>query len=136
MKWNLNRMGLSVVCLSLLSAGAAAKEFAVPCDAGYATESGSAAVSTGKAQDRWRYPYEARKHRDEGTVVLQVELDAAGATRQVAVARSSGSSALDRAALKAAKSERFCRLDAPTEAISGLADVAVTYSLSAAVARL
>lgn len=136
MKWNLDRMGLAAVCLSLLSAAASATEYAVPCDAGHAAESGSAAASASKAQDRWRYPYEARKHRGEGTVVLRVDLDAAGATRQATVARSSGSSVLDRAALKAAKSERFCRLDAPTEAISGLAEVAVTYSLSAAVARL
>jgi protein TonB len=133
MKNYLQQLGLGALCLGLISTAAAATEFAVPCDADAAT---SATTSTGKSHERWRYPYDARKQRAEGTVVLQVELDATGKADSVKLAASSGSSTLDRAALKAAKSERFCRLDAPTQVISGLADVSVTYSLNVAVARL
>jgi periplasmic protein TonB len=133
MKKYLQQLGLGALCLGLISTVSAATEFSVPCDANAAT---AATTSTSKSHERWRYPYEARKQRAEGTVLLRVELDSAGKANSVKVAASSGFSTLDRAALKAAKNERFCRLDAPTEVISGLADVSVTYSLNVAVARL
>jgi TonB family protein len=133
MKNYLQQLGLGALYLGLISTTAAATGFAVPCDGDMAA---SITTPAGKSLERWRYPYDARKQRAEGTVLLRVELDSAGKANSVKVAASSGFSTLDRAALKAAKSERFCKLDAPTEVISGLADVAVTYSLNVAMARL
>lgn len=136
MNMYLNRLGLAVLGLGLVCTTATATEHAVPCDTDQASQNASTAAPANKPHNRWRYPFEAKKQRAQGTVTIRVELDAEGNAQQVRLANSSGSSALDRAALTAAKSERFCRLEAPTEAVSGLAEVAVTYSLNKAVARL
>lgn len=52
------------------------------------------------------YPAAARRLGQEGVVELRVELSATGAVTELAVARSSGSSGLDRAALAAVRGWR------------------------------
>lgn len=53
------------------------------------------------------YPVSARKRGIEGRVLLQVEIDAAGLPTSIRLAESSGSDALDRAALDAVRHWRF-----------------------------
>jgi TonB family protein len=131
------RVVLALVATGLFAASASAAQKVVPCRGGDGEMSASAAVpAASKTQNRWRYPSEAWHQRAEGTVLLRVELDAAGAATHVNLAQSSGSNLLDRAALKAARSSRFCKREAPAEAMSGLAEVSVSYSLNVAVARL
>jgi len=53
------------------------------------------------------YPAAARRNGEEGTVTLRVLVSAEGAPREVILERSSGSSALDAAALATVKTWRF-----------------------------
>lgn len=54
-----------------------------------------------------RYPMESRRAREEGTVVLSVLLSADGRVTEIAIARSSGFTRLDRAALDAVRGWRW-----------------------------
>lgn len=54
-----------------------------------------------------RYPLESRRRREEGTVVLSVTLGLDGRVERVVVARSSGFSRLDDAALRAVRDWRW-----------------------------
>jgi protein TonB len=54
-----------------------------------------------------RYPTESRRQREQGTVVLLLTLDVDGRVAQIAVARSSGFSRLDEAALRAVRKWRW-----------------------------
>ena len=54
-----------------------------------------------------RYPLQARKRHHQGTVVLDVLVDARGKAQDVRIAESSGYSILDRAAMEAAEDWRF-----------------------------
>ncbi len=93
-------------------------------------------ASKADAQNPWRYPAQARRNREQGTVTLKLLLDDRGAAQRVSLVKGSGSSQLDRVATKAAKSVRFCPMqdDAPISA--GVAVVRVTYSLTQMVAQL
>lgn len=53
------------------------------------------------------YPIGARKRNEEGIVTLRVQVDARGRARLVEIVKSSGYSALDRAAVKAAQAARY-----------------------------
>jgi len=53
------------------------------------------------------YPPEARARRQQGNVLLKVQLDAEGLVRHVSVARSSGFASLDQAALDTVRTWRF-----------------------------
>jgi protein TonB len=53
------------------------------------------------------YPAAARRNGEEGTVTLRVLVSVAGEPREVALERSSGSNALDAAALATVKTWRF-----------------------------
>jgi len=53
------------------------------------------------------YPERARRERQEGTVVLQIEILANGRAREVRVKQSSGYELLDKAAVDSVKSWRF-----------------------------
>ncbi len=55
------------------------------------------------------YPDAARRRRIEGTVIVRIDVDAAGAAIACTVASSSGSALLDAAALAAARRWRFAR---------------------------
>jgi len=77
------------------------------------------------------YPYRARQRGQQGQVVLQVRVTAAGAAEKVTVLRSSGVRALDRAALRAVRHWRFepaTRLGRPVPATLRLP---VTFELRA-----
>jgi len=129
-----SKFALSGLVMALAgSATLQAAELAVPCHEQAAVQS---TASDQNDRDPWRYPHEAKRQRAEGTVRLQVQLDTAGTATQVKLAQSSGSTLLDRAALKAARGERFCRLAEPAQPMTGQAEVAVNYSLSIGVARL
>ncbi|MDZ4811373.1 MAG: energy transducer TonB [Pseudomonadota bacterium] len=130
------RLGIGLLAWGLCAASVSAAKMVVPCSGDEGSRVASTSANPADGQDRWRYPREAMRHRAQGTVMLRVQLDADGAATQVKLAQSSGSSVLDRAALKAAKSARFCKLKAPTESMSGLAHVSVSYTLNVAVARL
>jgi protein TonB len=56
---------------------------------------------------RPRYPPESARAREEGTVLLRVLVDEAGAPQQVDIARSSGHARLDNAAREAVSRARF-----------------------------
>lgn len=84
----------------------------------------------------WRYPAQARRNREQGTVTLKLVLDDRGIAERVSLIKGSGSSLLDRSASKAAKAVRFCALQGDAPVNSGVAVVNVTYSLTQAVAQL
>jgi len=54
-----------------------------------------------------KYPMQALRNGDQGTVMVSAEVDIAGVPSSVEVAKSSGSRALDRAAVDAVKHWRF-----------------------------
>jgi len=56
------------------------------------------------------YPIESRRQREQGTVTLSLLLDTDGRVKDIAIARSSGSGRLDRAALDAVKRWRWAPL--------------------------
>lgn len=119
---------------ALLLAGAACAENAIevaPC----AKATPAAATD---ARDPWRYPAQARRNREHGTVSLKLVLDDQGAARRVSLIKGSGSSTLDRSAAAAAKSTsvRFCPVDGGTPVSSGIAVVHVTYVLTERIAQL
>lgn len=90
------------------------------------------------AQNPWRYPAQARRNREHGTVTLKLVLDDRGAAQRVSLVKGSGSSALDRSAAAAAKSDavRFCPLAGGQPVTSGVAIVQVTYTLTQTIAQL
>jgi protein TonB len=53
------------------------------------------------------YPLASRRLREQGEVLLKVEIGPDGHARQVLVSRSSGSARLDNAALTAVRAARF-----------------------------
>lgn len=119
---------------ALLLAGAACAENAIevaPC------AKATSATAT-DARDPWRYPAQARRSREHGTVSLKLVLDDQGAAQRVSLLKGSGSSTLDRSAATAAKSKsvRFCPIDGGAPVTSGIAVVHVTYSLTRSVAQL
>ncbi|MCA8943088.1 MAG: energy transducer TonB [Planctomycetes bacterium] len=54
-----------------------------------------------------RYPYPAWRHRQQGTVFVDLDLDVAGSVREARIAASSGWPLLDRAALDALREWQF-----------------------------
>jgi protein TonB len=80
-----------------------AETSAVPFAVASSNESGPQLVKRTRPQ----YPIDALRQRDEGSVQLQIALDATGAIRDVQVSHSSGSRSLDRAALDAVRNWQF-----------------------------
>ena len=120
---------------ALLFVGAASAESAMqvaPCADAPATFAKSDGLSP------WRYPAQARRNREHGTVTLKLVLDERGAAQRVSLVKGSGSSALDRSATAAAKSTavRFCPLQGGQAVTSGVAVVHVTYTLTQTIAQL
>jgi protein TonB len=76
-----------------------------------------------------RYPRDARRRRIEGTVVLDVTVDAAGRPARVEVQSSSGFPMLDRAALEAVGGWRFEPARRRGVAIAGDVRVPVVFRL-------
>ena len=125
--------------LVLLFAGAACAEtMVVPCPTSPQPGISVAAKSKADAKNPWRYPAQARRSREHGTVTLKLVLDDQGSAQRVMLVKGSGSSILDRSATTAAKSKsvRFCPLQGAAPVAAGVAIVNVTYSLTETVAQL
>jgi periplasmic protein TonB len=75
------------------------------------------------------YPPGERRMNHEGTVRLQVQVDAAGRVLDVQVGRSSGFPALDQSAMEAVKRWRFAPKMEAGQAVGTWGSVAVTYQL-------
>lgn len=96
------------------------------------------AVLAAEARERWmppkdqrvapRYPRQALRNGDQGTVLLAVTLDRSGFPRKVDVAASSRSRALDRAAVEAVRQWRFAPARADEPDLRGL-EVPIDFRL-------
>jgi protein TonB len=76
------------------------------------------------------YPASARRRRQEGLVLLRVEVTAEGRASRVDLAQSSGSSALDQAALDAVRSWEFEPARRGARAIASEIEVPVRFRLT------
>jgi protein TonB len=75
------------------------------------------------------YPVDARRRRQEGTVLVAVHVTEAGAPRDVAVARSSGFAALDAAAVSAVARWEFEPGRRGEEAVASNVEVPIRFEL-------
>lgn len=75
------------------------------------------------------YPPAAARVREEGTVLVRVEVDASGTPSRVSIARRSGSRDLDRAALDAVKQWRFRPAIRDGKPAASVAEVPVEFRL-------
>lgn len=82
-----------------------------------------------KALPRPKYPTIARRRGWEGTVLLELTIDASGAVTDVTVKESSGRNALDRAAVSRAETWQFEPALRNGEAIVDTLEVPVTFAL-------
>jgi protein TonB len=65
-------------------------------------------ITSGRQDPRLpAYPADARRKGEQGIVMVEIALDPAGSIRTARVTRSSGSSSLDAAALRSARTLRF-----------------------------
>jgi protein TonB len=78
------------------------------------------------------YPRAARRNGEQGTVTLRVLVSADGGPSRVEVERSSGSNALDAAALEAVKNWRFAPATRAGEPVDGWVIVPVVFRLEPA----
>lgn len=74
-----------------------------------------------------KYPSQALRNGEHGTVMVSVEIDAEGVPTSVDVARSSGSRLLDRAALDAVRRWRFRPAMADGHPTSGRVQVPISF---------
>jgi periplasmic protein TonB len=77
-----------------------------------------------------KYPLESRRRREQGTVLLNVTLDAEGAIASVALARSSGFERLDKAALEAVRRWRWSPTVRGGEAVAVRGVVEIPFELT------
>jgi len=75
------------------------------------------------------YPIESLRAHEEGTVRLQVALDALGNVEDVRIASSSGSRDLDRAAIASVRGWHFRPARHAGEAITGMTEVSVDFRM-------
>ncbi|HYC35452.1 MAG TPA: TonB family protein [Usitatibacter sp.] len=75
------------------------------------------------------YPIFAKRAREQGTVMLRVQVDAAGKVESIEVHRSSGSDRLDDAALAAVRRWRFVPARQGSRAVAGVALVPIHFEL-------
>lgn len=76
-----------------------------------------------------RYPAEAKRRREQGTVVLRVELDEAGRVAEVTVLKPSGSRALDDAGASAVRGWRCNPAERDGRAVRAVATQALDFVL-------
>jgi protein TonB len=76
------------------------------------------------------YPERSRQRREQGRVLLRVEVSADGAAVAVAVAQSSGHPALDEAASMAVRQWRFIAATRGGTAVAATAEVPVVFTLT------
>ena len=77
-----------------------------------------------------RYPYESRRLKEQGTVVLDVLLGPDGRVERIAVRTSSGHARLDKAALDAVRRWRWSPMlrDGQAVAVRGLVEIPFTLT--------
>lgn len=75
------------------------------------------------------YPPAAYRAREEGTVLLRVQVDATGNPTEVSVARRSGSRDLDRAAQQAVRKWKFRPATKGGKAVASVAQVPVDFRM-------
>jgi protein TonB len=78
------------------------------------------------------YPRSARRNGEQGTVTLRVYVNADGVPAAIELDRSSGSSALDAAALESVKSWRFVPARRGTDPVAAWVIVPVVFRLAPA----
>lgn len=109
-------------------------ETAIPASANAisATESSGAVAQELKTSHRVEpiYPATSRRLSEEGTVRLKVLVDARGRAQDVTVAKSSGFTRLDSAAVEAVRRWRFVAATDGQSAITAWTQVAVTFQLT------
>lgn len=76
-----------------------------------------------------RYPSDALRNGESGTVLVRIEVDADGEPTSVSVAARSGSRSLDRAAVQAAKRWRFRPAQQNGRAVAGAVEVPIAFAL-------
>ncbi len=76
-----------------------------------------------------KYPAEAMRRNETGTVVVRVEVDTDGTPKDISIARSSRSRSLDRAAMGAVRQWRFRPAQRDGQAIVASVDVPFDFSL-------
>jgi protein TonB len=76
-----------------------------------------------------KYPLEARRAHEEGTVVLKLVLSTEGQVSDIAVARSSGSDRLDQAALSAVRKWRWRPMLRSGQAVMVQGNVTIPFVL-------
>jgi len=97
-----------------------------------ASDNGDAAARTIRDSVRKnmaRYPPEALRAGIEGKVLLTIQVDAQGTPTRIEVGTSSGSDALDRAALDAAHNWRFCPAIQDGQPVPGEFHTPVEFSM-------
>ncbi|NQD91286.1 energy transducer TonB [Pseudomonas sp. CrR25] len=78
-----------------------------------------------------QYPTQARRRNQQGTVLVEVRLDARGAQRSLTVLRSSGVDSLDRAAIDAVSAWRFRPQSAGGRGVPSRVHIPIQFALSA-----
>jgi protein TonB len=81
-------------------------------------------------EPRPKYPPEAYRAREEGTVIVQADIDASGNASEVKVVRHSGSRILDRAALDEVRKWKFSPAIEDGRAVASSVQVPVDYKLA------
>jgi protein TonB len=76
-----------------------------------------------------KYPAEAMRRNETGTVVVRVEVGTDGEPADISIARSSRSRALDRAAMQAVRQWRFRPAQRDGQAVVATVDVPFDFSL-------
>lgn len=106
-------------------------------DAGKATRPRSSARATAPLsrepalveQPQPEYPPEAARAREEGTVLIEAQVDAMGNVSDVGIARRSGSRTLDRAAMREVRRWKFTPAMEDGKAVASSVQVPVDYRL-------
>ncbi|KAF1708200.1 energy transducer TonB [Pseudoxanthomonas sacheonensis] len=93
-------------------------EAGVPAAAGVALAPGDQPVPLSGQTPSPRYPSDALRRGESGTVLVRVEVDVNGAPAGVALAQRSGSRDLDRAAMEAVRKWRFMPAQRDGQAIA------------------
>ena len=75
------------------------------------------------------YPKGARQRGEQGDVLLEIVVSAAGAVEEVSVVSSSGYPELDEAAVRAVKSARFTPAKRGRQAVASTARITLTFKL-------
>ena len=76
-----------------------------------------------------RYPSDALRNGESGTVLVRIEVGADGEPTSVSVVARSGSRSLDRAAVQAAKRWRFRPAQQNGRAVAGAVEVPIAFAL-------